>query len=65
MLYATIFFQSFYRDGVRTRIELVPVHSTNRLVTAIYLYTTRLYIYLELVKLMYMTRQLSNKFVSL
>ena len=30
MIYATIFFKSFYR----IRIELVPVHSTNRSVTA-------------------------------
>ena len=37
MIYATIFCKSFYRDGVRTRIELVPVHNTNHSVTAAYI----------------------------
>ena len=26
IIYATIFCKSFYRDGDRTRVELVPVH---------------------------------------
>jgi len=34
MIYATIFCQSFYRDGVRTCVELVPVHSIDRSATA-------------------------------
>jgi len=34
MIYATIFRESFYRDGVRTRVELVRVHSTNQSATA-------------------------------
>jgi len=34
MIYATIFCKSFYRDGVRTSVELVPVHSTNHSATA-------------------------------
>ena len=34
MIYATIFCKSFYLDGVRTRVELVPVHSINRSATA-------------------------------
>ena len=34
MIYATIFGKSFYRDGVRTRVESVRVHNTNHSVTA-------------------------------
>ena len=34
MIYATIFYNMFHRDGVRTRVELVPVHNINRSATA-------------------------------
>ena len=35
MIYATMFCKRFYRDWVRTRVELVPVRSTNRSATAV------------------------------
>ena len=34
MIYATMIFISFYRDGVGSSVELVPVHSTNHSATA-------------------------------
>ena len=47
MFYATIICKSFYRNGVQTRVELVPVHSINRSATAVskYMYT---YIYINI-----------------
>ena len=35
MIYATIIWKSFHRDGVQNRVELVPIHSINRSVTAV------------------------------